>query len=157
MTELQLQDAIEDVLKNEVFSALTIFEKDEMKFFTQEIPESAEFEDEEEEEKYFPCCIIKLKGGEMEDYDDPQLTKVDIIIALKDWEADRSGYRKLVVIITRIRDYFLSVGGIKNQFRLMRPIKWDINDEVMSPYFIGSISTIWQTPVIGNNEIQEYL
>lgn len=157
MTELELQEAIKDILLNEVFSQLTIFTHGEMKVFLQDIPLSSDFEEYEEDEKYFPCCIVRLSTGEIQTANDPQLTTVEIIIYIKDWSKDMTGYRNLVITIDRIRDYFTANVGILGKFRMVFPLNWGLSDEVGMPFFAGKVITKWQTDRMPFADIQNFL
>ena len=59
MTEINLQNAIKDVLENKIFPQMAVFEDGEkMQVFLQDIPIPDEYEYDSDMSKYFPCCII---------------------------------------------------------------------------------------------------
>lgn len=159
MTEIHLQETIKEVLQKEIFSKLTIFKPGEMQVFLQDIPLSTDFESEngDDDDKYFPCCVVKLRGGEIKTASAPQLTTVEIIVGVKDWAKDLTGYQSLMIIIQRIRDYFTEHFGIEGKFRLVYPIQWNIDEEVSAPYFLGSVITVWQTDVMPFNDPNNFL
>jgi hypothetical protein len=156
MTEIELQNAIKDVIESEILPNLTIFKGGGMKVFLHDIPLTTEFEDDESD-RYFPCCIVKTRAGEIENADDPQKTTVEIVIAIKDDSEDMTGHQSLLVVITRIRDYFLKNAGIMGKFRLSYPIKWGISDEVTTPYFVGNVLTIWDTDIMTYSDPNNFL
>ena len=150
-TELDLQQSIKDVLENEIVSHLSVFKQGEMKVYLQDIPIDTQYE--EDDEKYFPCCIVKLRGGKIEDASDPQTTTIEVVVIIKSWETDMSGYKNLMLVLNRIRDYFLAHMGIEGRYRLAppsntNPVKWVVNEEAAIPYFVGSITTKWITAVM---------
>lgn len=154
MTELRLQEALKEEIKS-VIDQLCLFGENEMKFYSQDLPLETTFEDEED--KCFPCCIIKIKNGEINSLHTPQTVTAEIIICIKDISQDMSGYRDLMIIIDRIRDSLMSCAGLDGKFRIDYPIKWSINDEVASPYFIGSVITKWQTESNSFTAVKKYL
>ena len=156
MTEIDLQKAIKETLVGEVFKDMMIFENQEMKVFEYDLPLSSDFDDDDNE-PFFPCCIVRVLNGDIKNASSPQLTTVEILIIVKDAAADMSGHKNLLITIQRIRDYFLANGGIRNKFRLVYPIKWGINDDNTIPYFVGRIVTVWQTEIQRFNDIEKFL
>ncbi len=167
ITELDLQEEIKKVLEDDVFANLSLFKAGEMQIHIQDIPLSteyekpAEYEDDgseaDEDDKYFPCCIVKLRGAEEKSPSEPQILTVEIIVVIKDWSRDMSGYKTLLVCLQRIRDCFLRHAGIKGKFRLLYPVKIVINEEAAIPYFIGSVTTNWATEVMAYNDPLNFL
>lgn len=158
MTEIDLQKEIKKILLDEVFKDMLIFDNQEMQVFEYDVPLSSDFDnDDDDNEPFFPCCIVRTRGGEINNASDPQLTTVEIIVCVKDKSEDMSGHKKLLITIDRIRDYFLANGGIREKFRLMRPIKWGINEDNTIPYFVGNVVTIWQTETQSFNDIERFL
>lgn len=143
MTELDLQREIKNVLETEIIPYISIFEPGELKVFLQDIPLSVDYEDEDD--KYFPCCIVKFTSGEIKNPSEPQYTTIEIIAAVKDWSEDMTGYQSLLIILQRIRDHFMNNIGICGKFRLCYPLKLNINDETSMPYFLGNIVSVWET------------
>lgn len=156
MTELHLQQAIKNVLDAEILPKLTLFKPGEMQTFLQDIPLSTDFEDEDDD-KYFPCCIVKLRGGKVATASDPQITTVEIIVCVKDEAADMTGYQSLMVTIQRIRDYFTEHVGIEGKFRMTYPVEWATNDEFTAPYFVGNVITTWQTDIMPYSDPNNFL
>lgn len=146
MSEIRLQDAVKDALEKEILPYISIPELKNIKVFKHDIPLSTEFEDDEDE--YFPCAIVKTRGGEIENASSSQKTIVEIVIAIKDENGDMSGSEALMIIIQRIRDYFLKHMGIMGRFRMKFPVKWGISDEYTTPYFIGNVVTLWELDIM---------
>lgn len=155
MTEIDLQLDIQKVLTDEIFPKLTIFQPGEMQVFLQDIPLSTDFEDEDD--KYFPCCIVRLRGGKINTASEPQITTIEIIVCIKDWSDDMTGYQSLMVTLQRIRDYFSAAAGIREKHRLVYPIEFNINEEAATPYFIGNVVTKWQTDVMEYKDLDKLL
>ncbi len=157
MTELQLQAAIQKVLKQEILPEISIFQPGEMNVFLQDLPLSTEFEDEDEQDKHFPCCIVKIQGAEIKTASDAQITTVETIVCIRDSSEDMSGYQTLLVCLQRIRDYFTAHVGIEGKYRMIYPIEWAINDEAPAPYFIGGITTKWVTDIMPYRDPKNFL
>lgn len=159
-TEINLQYAIKKILQDDVFKKLSLFEPDEMNVYVQDIPLLTEYEKEagyeyeydenaedNEIDKYLPCCIVKLRGAEIKNASAPQITTVEIIVIIKDWSKDMSGNETLMICLNRIRNHFFANAGIQGKFRLEYPVKLVVNEDAAIPYFIGSITTKWSTPI----------
>lgn len=157
MTEFDLQKEIKRILLDEVFKDMLIFENQKMNVFEYDLPLSSDFEEDEDTDLFFPCCIIKTRGGEIKSASEPQLTTVEILVGIKDKAGDMSGHKNLMITINRIRDYFLANGGIRGKFRLVYPIKWSTNEDNTAPYFIGNVVTVWQTETQSFNDIEKFL
>lgn len=179
MTEIDLQNEIKKILESEIIPQLSLFKQGEMKFYLQDLPLSTEFENEPKDystefeddgdgtelgdiiespiDKHLPCCIVAYRGDEIKNANDPQATMIDIIVAVKDTALDMSGYQKLLIVLQRIRDYFLENAGIDGKARLLYPINRNINDNTMPGYFVGHIVTNWQIATMPYNDIHKYL
>lgn len=156
MTEIDLQKAIKERLTKEVFRDMLIFENQEIKAFEYDLPLSSDFDDDDYE-PYFPCCIVRVQSGNIKDASSPQLTTIEILVIVKDAATDMSGHKNLLITIQRIRDYFLANGGIQNKFRLAYPIKWWVNEDNTIPYFVGKVTTVWQTEIQRFNDTEKFL
>lgn len=158
MTEIELMQRIKSILDTEIIPHIGIFKDDEIKVFLHDIPMSSDFEtDDSDDEKYFPCCIVRLNGGEISNAGEPQKTAIEIIVCIKDWSENMSGYQNLIIILNRIRDYFTSNYGIRNKFRLQYPVKTGISDETATPYFVGNITTNWIVDIKPYEDINKFL
>lgn len=157
MTAFDLQTEIINALENDLFSNMAVIEPGEIKVFRQYIPLSTEFENEEDDEKYYPCCIVKFGGGEIKTPDEPQITTIEIDVAIKDDSADMSGFETLVIILERIRDYFTGNVGIHKKARMLFPVEIYPNSEPTPPYFIGAIITKWANDYMPYKDIEKFL
>lgn len=146
MTTLKIQESLKTELKNRVLNELKLFDDKKIKVFLQDVPLSEDFESEDlpDDEKYFPCVIVKAVGGEIAKCAAPQTTRIEIFAVCKDWNEDMSGYKNVVIMLDRIRDYLVSEGGIHGTARLQYPIKMQmIDDDFPYPFFEGALTTLW--------------
>lgn len=158
MTELNIQRDIKDVIENSILPNISLFEPGEVNIYLQDIPLSEDYETEDDnDEKYFPCIIVKLRHGEVKTASDPQVTTIDIMVVIKDWSADMSGYQSLVIMLDRIRDHFLGECGIVGKARLQFPIELDVNENVAAPYFVGNVTTRWAVDVMPYRDHTNFL
>lgn len=154
MTELRLQAAICEELKR-IFSKISLWDKEEMKIFEFDVPKTTEFEDEES--KYLPYCIVRIVGGEIAGADEPEIVTADVYITIKDDSEDRSGHKRIIEAITRIRDSFEKNAGISGEFRLLHPLEWAMDDNEMFPYIHAALRTRWQVIRIPYGAASKYL
>lgn len=155
MTELNIQTEIKDVIEKSVLPYISLFDEGEVKVFLQDIPLSQDYEDEDD--KYFPCVIVRLRRGEVKNASDPQETTIEIMVVIKDWAADMTGYQTLVITLDRIRDQLLSECGIVGKARLLFPLSLEIDENVTAPYFVGSIMTKWVVDVMPYQDHMKFL
>ena len=169
--EIDLQEEIIDVLKKEILPQISLWKPGEMKVHFQDLPLSEDYEENGETQerpfaadpyediydKYLPCCIVKMRSGTEKKPDEPQDTQIDIIVIVKDWSSDMSGYKSLMIVLRRMKDYFLANEGLRTRFRLIHPIKWVVDDDAAIPYFIGTLQTHWATYSMPYNDIEGFL
>lgn len=137
MTELELQRMLCKKMKD-IFDRISIWKKGEMKIFEHDIPDSTEFEGEEE--KYSPHCIVRLVGGEIRKAGEPELVTADIYITTEN--RDGKGHREIITAVTRIRDELEQDAGIAGKFRMTHPLEWALDSD--SQYLYASVRTRWQ-------------
>ena len=158
MTEIDLQKEIRKIIVQELIPDMKIFEPNTFKGFLQDIPINFGYGDETEiVDENVPCCIIKINTGEIKGASEPETVTVEIIIVIKDDCEDMSGYQTLMAVINRIRDYFTANAGIKNKYRIKYPIKWGINDDAITPYFVGNLVTQWDIEYMPFHDIERFL
>lgn len=155
MTEIDLQIAIKDILEREIIPNISLFENEKVKCFLQDLPLSSEFDNEDD--KYFPCLIVAYRADEIKTASDAQETEIEIIVAIKDFSEDLTGYQKLLVVLQHIRDYFTANAGIDGKFRLLYPIKRSINEDTIPGYFVGHIVTKWVADIMPYKDIHRLL
>ncbi|MGN0162449.1 MAG: hypothetical protein ACI4EA_02555 [Candidatus Ornithomonoglobus sp.] len=160
MTTIKIQEALKSELENKVLNELNLFNDTDIKVFLQDVPLSKDFEVDglPDTENYFPCVIIKAVSGEVERSGAPQTTRIEIFAVCKDWKEDMSGYKNVVIILDRIRDYLLSEGGIHGTARLQYPLKMQmIDDDMPIPFFEGSLTTLWTVDVMPYKDYENLL
>ncbi|MDO5397469.1 MAG: hypothetical protein Q4G33_06025 [bacterium] len=162
-TVSNLLDEIKSVLENEVVPGISLYtngsnadkDAEEMKFFKHDLPLSAEFRGQEN--KYFPCLIVRDSGGKIATASEPQINTVKIYVQIRDTNPDMSGYEKLIITLDRIRDYFLANGGIRGKYQLVYPIEYKVADDITTPYFLGVLVTRWTVNRMSWNDIEGFL
>lgn len=156
-TIYDLQTAIMDALRNDVFPKLALQGKKEIKVFRQYLPQTTEFEDEDEDGKLFPCAVVKFEGSKIVDAKTPQITTITTAVAVKDEAEDLSGTGTLLIILERIRDYFTSNGGIHGSFTMTYPLETYVDEELNAPYFVGAVITRWKNEYLPYADTEKYL
>ena len=160
MTTINIQESLKTKLENEVLNELHLFGDKTIKVFLQDLPLSEDFEVEglPDEEKYFPCVIIKAVSAEVTKPSAPQTTRIEIFAVCKDWSDDMSGYKNVAIILDRIRDYLISEGGIHGTARLQYPLKMQmIDDDFPVPFFEGSLTTLWSVETMPYKDYENLL
>lgn len=162
MTELDLQEKLLKILEHDIFPEMAIFKPGEMKFLLQDIPAAQEFEydddtDDNTTDKWFPCCIVQLESGDNPTAAAPQDTRINIIVCVKDFSEDMSGYKSTMISLDRIRDYLLKNYGIHGKYRVEFPIKLEINTELAAPYFMARLVTNWKTETMSYRDYENFI
>ena len=160
MTTLQLQEALKEVIENEVLNSLNLFGDKKVKVFLQDVPLSKDYEYEglPDTDKYFPCVVIKAVNGEVKRAAAPQETRINIYAVSKDESDDMAGYKDIVIILDKIRDYLISGAGIHDKARLLYPLTMAmVDDDFPYPYFEGALSTLWEIDVMSYKDIENLL
>lgn len=160
MTTIKIQESLKTELESRVLNDLHLFGDRKIKVFLQDLPLSKDFEIEglPDSEKYFPCVIIKAVGAEVIKPGAPQTTRIEIFAVCKDWKDDMSGYKNVVIILDRIRDYLVSEGGIHGTARLQYPLKMQmIEDDCPVPFFEGSLTTLWTVETMPYKDYENLL
>lgn len=160
MTTIKIQETLKKEFEEKVLKNLNLFNDSRIKVFVQDLPMSKDFEFEglPDAEKYFPCVIIKAIGGEISKCGMPQTMKIDIFVVCKDWQEDMSGYKNVLIVMERIRDYLISEGGIHGKARLQYPLTLQmVEDDFPLPYFEGAVSTTWTVETMAYNDYEQLL
>lgn len=160
MTTIQVQQELKKALENDILPDIQLFGAKKVKVFLQDIPLSQDYEYEElpDTEKYFPCIVIKAVSGEIKRPATPQETRINIYVVTKDTNEDMAGYKDVLIIMDRIRDYLISGAGIHDKARLLYPVNMAmIDDDFPYPYFEGALSTIWDVDVMCYRDIENLI
>lgn len=161
MTGIKLINSIANVLKDDILANIKYLPS-VPKVFKHDIPLSSDYEyegdtEETAEEKYFPCCIVRMANMKISDASKPQESTVEIVTVIKDWAEDMSGYETLIIVLERIRDYFIGHAGISEKYRLNYPVEIAINKETTTPYYMGSVILRWSAEYTDYIDVQKYV
>ena len=100
-------------------------------------------------EANFPCIIVALDGTEVkeEGTTDAYRIKVNIFAGVYDDNANMQGYRDVLGILEKVRQYLLSMENriLVQRYQLEMPMKSNLAVEDSFPFFFGEINTIWET------------
>lgn len=159
-TELQLLKEVAGLLRDEILPKIDLLP--DMKVYLHDLPLSADYEeeaarDEEDDNKYFPCCIVRLSHGKIETFSSPQTVTVEMIVIVKDWSEEMEGYQNIMIVIDRIRDELIAQHGIRGRFRLAMPMEWALDTSSTTPWFVGSIRTTWETDYMRYRDVDRFL
>lgn len=160
MTTIKVQEALKTALENEVLKNLNLFGDKKIQVFLQDVPLSKDYEYEglPDADKYFPCVVIKAVSGEVKRAAGPQETRINIYVVTKDESDDMAGYKDILIVLDRIRDYLISGAGIHDKARLLYPVTMAmIDDDFPYPYFEGALSTLWDIDVMPYKDIENLL
>lgn len=161
MTEIQLQEEIKKALLNDIIPEIKLFKPNEMKVYLHDVPLTYDYEDDSETEKHFPCCVVRLKGGDILSHGQAQYTTIEILVIIKDTSTDVSGYQTVVITLNRIRDYLRANHGIHGKASFVcnekYPLKWSLIDDTLNPYFAGAITSTWQTETKSYADIENLI
>lgn len=100
-------------------------------------------------EAYFPCIIVALDGTETkeEGTTDAYKIKVKILVGIYDDAKDLQGYRDVLDILEKIRQYLLSMPNriLEGRYQLLMPLNTDLDSELTYPFYFGQLDTIFET------------
>lgn len=157
MTELDLIDALYDTL-SEIFTGYSLLNKSgvlqQVKIFRQYIPEPAgitanskglENYADSDYEANFPSIIIKL--GEIVDKEENRLDQsrinVKILAGVYDATPESTGYRDLLNMIEKIREFFLINRIINKKFWLDMPLKSRLIEADTWPVYFAEMDLVF--------------
>lgn len=119
----------------------TIF-KEDIQIFKNDIPLSED--DEDEDDKYFPCVVICPSQGEIKSVNDVQNILCNVYICAYDNSTNMQGYTDTMLFAESVIQEISSRGNVGNQFRLEYPIKWKMYENTY-PYYCCEVNFIFQT------------
>ncbi len=104
--------------------------------YTQNLP----LKEEKSDEKIYPFVCVGFAQSDIENpYDGKEVSDIYFVIGVVDREKDNQGYRDVLQMAEKIKQYFFRKGIIQNAFRLAYPVKTMLQQEETYPYFIGGI------------------
>ena len=141
-----------------------------IKVFAQHLPQPQEFEviansdedlpeleesvepqgySEADIEAFFPCILVVLDGTEIkeEGTTDAYKIRVNFLIGTYDNNKNLQGYRDVLDIIEKIRQYILTMPNriLGARYQLRMPMSSNLTDEDTFPFYFGQIETVWET------------
>ena len=108
-------------------------------------------------EANFPCIIVKLNELTIKEEGtlDKYRLNVNMLVGTYDESSDCQGYRDVLNIMERTRDYLLTMPNcvLAHSYQLQTPMKSYLFDDQPWPIFLGQIETLWETgrPLMPNN------
>ena len=100
-------------------------------------------------EANFPCIIVALDGTEVkeEGTTDAYRIKVNILAGVYDDDANMQGYRDVLDILEKTRQYLLSIENriLVQRYQLEMPMTSDLGGNETFPFYFGELNTIWET------------
>ena len=161
MNEIDLQDSMCETLE-ELFSGYQLLNKggnlQEIQIFAQYVPQPSGITihsrestgiknySESDYESNFPCIVVIL--NECEDKEerrvDSSLVKMTLLFCVYDDSPECQGYRDLLNMQERVRNYLLVNRVIAQKFRLEMPVRTRLINCETWPVYFGEMDLIFQ-------------
>ncbi len=161
MNEINLQDCMCDLLQ-ELFSGYQLLNKagnlQEVQIFAQYVPQPSGITinsrnntgvknySDTDYESNFPCIVVIL--NECEDKEerriDSSLVKMTLLFCIYDDNPECQGYRDLLNMQERARDYLLVNRVVSEKFRVEMPIKTRLINCETWPVYFGEMDLLFQ-------------
>ena len=104
--------------------------------YTQNLP----LKGEKDDEKLYPYVCVGFDHSNIENsYDGKEISDIFFVVGVIDREKDNQGWRDVIQMTEKIKQYFFCKGLIQNAFRFSYPIRRMLQQEDSYPYFIGGI------------------
>jgi hypothetical protein len=120
-----------------------------LNIFTQAVP----YENDGDITVYAPYIVVQLQKGNQEDEAEAAETVILLNIAIYSDDPQNQGHIFVCNIIEKIRQHLFLKRTFGNKYYIKLPFEWQINDEDVAPYFLGSIETHWNIPIILPDDI----
>lgn len=153
MTPLDLQDTIIAELK-QLFDGQLFPQKREttddpektvpLNFYPQALP----YKEGYDFANYAPYISVQLHNGRQEEETEPADAIVLLNIGIYDDSEDNQGHVMVMNIIETIRQDLFKKRTLGGKYSIKLPFEWELNDEDVWPYFIGSVETHWNMPIM---------
>ena len=161
MNEIDLQDNMCDLLQ-ELFSGYQLLNKagnlQEVQIFAQYVPQPSGITinsrnntgvknySDSDYESNFPCIVVIL--NECEDREerriDSSLVKMTLLFCIYDDNPECQGYRDLLNMQERVRNYLLINRVVSEKFRVEMPIKTRLINCETWPVYFGEMDLLFQ-------------
>ena len=162
MNEIDLQDSMCDLLRD-IFAGYQLLNKggnlQEIQIFAQYVPQPAGVTIHAREntglknytdtdyESNFPCIVVIL--NECEDKEerriDASLVKMTLLFCVYDDAPECQGYRDLLNMQERVRNYLLVNRVVNNRFRLEMPVRTRLINCETWPVYFGEMDLVFQS------------
>lgn len=169
MIEINLLDGLVHELSN-LFRDYELKAKNGMqknvKVFAQYLPQPSNFEivdseidgenlpepigyTEQDLDAYFPCIIVMLDGTEIkeEGTTDAYKIRVKIFVGVFDDDKNMQGYRDVLDIIEKTRQFLLSLKNriLLDRYQVLMPLSTELEIESTWPFYFGELSLNCET------------
>ena len=106
-------------------------------------------------EANFPCIVVKLDDTTIKEENTMDAVRINVrfLIGTYDDSPDCQGYRDVLNIIERTKQYLLGIPSriLQARYQLKMPMISYLFDEQAWPVYFGQIETVWETgrPLMG--------
>ena len=97
---------------------------------------------------YAPYLVVQLISGKQDDEIGPENAKVILNIGIHSYEPENQGHKYILNIIETIKQHLFLKRTFGGKYTVVMPFEWQINDDDIWPYFVGSIESHWELPII---------
>ena len=97
---------------------------------------------------YAPYLVVQLINGKQDDEIGPEDVKVILNIGIHSYDEENQGHVFILNIINTIRQHLFLKRTFGKKYFVTLPFEWKLNDDDIWPYFVGSIETNWNLPII---------
>jgi hypothetical protein len=96
---------------------------------------------------YAPYIAVQIQSSKQEDETEPQDTIILLNIGIYDDDKMNQGYISVLNIIETIRQCLFLKRLFDGKYYIKLPFSWQLSDEDVWPFFVGSIETHWNLPL----------
>lgn len=146
---------LQDTLVSEFKEVLSIYklkntlgEMVSLNVYPQFLPAKKEDDDVD----HFPYVIISLQDGEDPSEMDSATCKIIFVIGCYDDADNYQGFKDVLNVIDKINEHLMKKRVFENQYRVVHPISWSINEEDTYPFYFGGLETNWEIAKITQME-----
>lgn len=124
--------------------------------YAQYLPVSVE--NDEDEAKQFPYCIVRILEGKTADDNDYWHVTTDLLFGVYDGGDSRDGYQQVATMVQRTINRFAAKPGFGKapfsgtMYRAEQDIAWQLQDTDSWPYFFGGVEISFALPKIERSD-----
>jgi hypothetical protein len=97
---------------------------------------------------YAPYLVVQLISGKQDDEIGPEDVKIILNVGIHSYDKQNQGHIFVLNIIETIRQHLFLKRTFGNKYFITLPFEWQVNDDDIFPYFVGSVETHWELPII---------